>query len=74
MKFIKRDDLERSGRLKDDRFTVRCNIIIIGKIQAVDTAVVPSSASAAIVVVHGPLTEHLQEFSKSLPNLWFLAR
>jgi speckle-type POZ protein len=74
MKFIKRDDLEWSGRLKDDGFTIRCNIIIIGKIQAIDTAVVPSSASAAIVVVHGPLTEHLQEFSKSLPNLWFLAR
>jgi speckle-type POZ protein len=73
MKFIKRDDLERSGRLKDDRFTVRCNIIIVDKIQAVDAAVVPSSTSAAIAVVHGPLTEHLQEFSKSLPNLWFSA-
>ncbi|KAL6643062.1 hypothetical protein ACP70R_021243 [Stipagrostis hirtigluma subsp. patula] len=37
-KFIKREDLERSAHLKDDCFTVRCDIIVAGEIRAEDTA------------------------------------
>ncbi|KAF8722845.1 hypothetical protein HU200_021975 [Digitaria exilis] len=30
-KFVKRAELEQSGRLKDDCFTVRCDIVVIGE-------------------------------------------
>ncbi|KAK3157596.1 hypothetical protein QOZ80_2AG0124840 [Eleusine coracana subsp. coracana] len=36
-KFIKREDLERSGRLKDDCFTIRCDMIVLGKVRSEDT-------------------------------------
>jgi len=65
MKFIKRDDLERSGRLKDDCFTVRCDIIVVGKIQAVHAAVVPSSAPAALVVPPPDWPQHFRALLES---------
>ncbi|CAN6288188.1 unnamed protein product [Urochloa humidicola] len=41
-KFVKRAELERSGRIKDDCLTVRCDIVVIGKPHAKDTAANPS--------------------------------
>jgi speckle-type POZ protein len=41
-KFVRRAELEQSGRLKDDCFTVRCDIVVIGKPRAMDTAAAPS--------------------------------
>ncbi|GJN20651.1 hypothetical protein PR202_gb08051 [Eleusine coracana subsp. coracana] len=39
-KFIKREDLERSaGRLKDDCFTIRCDMIVLGKVRCEDTGI-----------------------------------
>ena len=42
-KFVRRAELEQSARLKDDCFTVRCDIVVIGKPHAMDdTAATPS--------------------------------
>lgn len=38
--FIKREVLEQSKRLKDDSFTIRCDIIIVGQPRAEDAAAV----------------------------------
>jgi speckle-type POZ protein len=46
-KFVKRSELEQSGRLKDDCFMIRCDIIVIGKPQAKDTG---TAATPSIVV------------------------
>ncbi|KAM0864180.1 hypothetical protein ACQ4PT_044090 [Festuca glaucescens] len=44
-KFIKREDLEKSEHLKDDAFTVRCDIVVFNEFSAEATAVGNHEAS-----------------------------
>ncbi|RLN40900.1 BTB/POZ and MATH domain-containing protein 1-like [Panicum miliaceum] len=48
-KFIKRETLEKSGRLKDDCFTVRCDVINTRELSTED-AMVPAAAPPFVVV------------------------
>lgn len=41
--FIKREDLEQSGHLKDDCFTIKCDMIVVGELRAEDTVTSPVS-------------------------------
>ncbi|XP_039784286.1 BTB/POZ and MATH domain-containing protein 3-like [Panicum virgatum] len=68
-KFVRRAELEQSARLKDDCFTVRCDIVVIGKPRAVDTA----AAAPSILV---PPPDWLQHFralllSEQGADVWF---
>ncbi|CAN6318443.1 unnamed protein product [Urochloa humidicola] len=55
-KFIRREHLERSDHLRDDCFTVRCDMVVIGKPQAKDTA-----ASPHIVVPPPDWPQHFRD-------------
>ncbi|KAM3354592.1 hypothetical protein ACQJBY_025355 [Aegilops geniculata] len=61
--FIKRADLEKSAHLKDDSFTVRCDIIVIGDYRAEDT---PEETPPTFVsVAPSDLHQHLGDLLKT---------
>jgi speckle-type POZ protein len=54
-KFVKREDLEKSEHLKDDAFTVRCDIVVFNEFRAEATAV----ANQFVTVPQSDLKQHL---------------
>ncbi|CAL4941948.1 unnamed protein product [Urochloa decumbens] len=60
VKFIKREDLEKSKHLKDDSFTVRCDIAVVSEFH---TKEIDEAASPAFVLVPpSDLHQHLGDF------------
>ncbi|KAG2538038.1 BTB/POZ and MATH domain-containing protein 1-like [Panicum virgatum] len=57
--FVKRETLEKSGRLKDDCFTVRCDILVHTELSTQD-AVVPAAAPPFVVVPPPDSPQHLR--------------
>ncbi|VAH84248.1 unnamed protein product [Triticum turgidum subsp. durum] len=55
--FIKRADLEKSEHLKDDSFTIRCDIIVIGDYRAED--LLEETPPAFVTVAPSDLHQHL---------------
>ncbi|PUZ38998.1 hypothetical protein GQ55_9G242600 [Panicum hallii var. hallii] len=58
-KFIKRETLEKSGRLKDDCFTVRCDVLVARELSTED-AVVPAAAPPFVVVPPPDSPQHFR--------------
>ncbi|KAK3123361.1 hypothetical protein QOZ80_8AG0629340 [Eleusine coracana subsp. coracana] len=69
--FIKRDELEKSGHVKDDCFTIRCQLTVMKEIQTKDMDVdsatpLPHPPMPAVVVVPPPdLHHHLGSLLKT---------
>jgi speckle-type POZ protein len=59
-KFIKREDFEKSEHLKDDSFTVRCDVVVIQDICTKET-----TATKFIYVPPPELNQHLGELLKN---------
>ncbi|KAK1692684.1 hypothetical protein QYE76_009381 [Lolium multiflorum] len=59
-KFVKREDLEKSEHLKDDAFTVRCDIVVFNEFRAEATAV----ANQFVTVPQSDLKQHLGDLLK----------
>uniref|UniRef100_M8D2Q1 Uncharacterized protein n=1 Tax=Aegilops tauschii TaxID=37682 RepID=M8D2Q1_AEGTA len=59
-KFIKREDLEKSEHLKDDSFTIRCDIAVIHDICTKQT-----SAPKFVFVPPPELNQHLGDLLKT---------
>ncbi|RLN42841.1 BTB/POZ and MATH domain-containing protein 1-like [Panicum miliaceum] len=55
-KFVRMAELEQSARLKDDCFTVRCDIVVIGKPHAKDT----TAATPSILVPPPDWPQHFR--------------
>ncbi|KAM3297278.1 hypothetical protein ACQJBY_039251 [Aegilops geniculata] len=60
-KFIKREELERSEHLKNDAFTVRCDVVVINEIRTE----VAATGSQFVVVPQSNLIHHLGDLLKS---------
>ncbi|XP_048537772.1 BTB/POZ and MATH domain-containing protein 3-like [Triticum urartu] len=60
-KFIKREELERSEHLKNDAFTVRCDVVVINEIRTE----VAATRSQFVVVPQSNLIHHLGDLLKS---------
>ncbi|EEE51059.1 hypothetical protein OsJ_31723 [Oryza sativa Japonica Group] len=48
-KFIKREDFEKSNDLRDDSFTIRCDVAVIGEIRTEKTTEIPSATTFVTV-------------------------
>ncbi|TVU30636.1 hypothetical protein EJB05_22267, partial [Eragrostis curvula] len=66
-KFIKRRNLEKSGHLKDDSFSVRCDIVVVNAFRAEDTADADADAAVPSFVFVPPsnLHQHLGDLLQS---------
>jgi speckle-type POZ protein len=59
-KFIKREELEKSEHLKDDTFTVRCDIVVFNEFRVEETAV----GNQFVTVPQSNLKQHLGDLLK----------
>ncbi|EAZ15536.1 hypothetical protein OsJ_30941 [Oryza sativa Japonica Group] len=62
-KFIKREDFEKSDDLRDDSFTIRCDILILRKIRAEETTEILPAAESFVSV---PPSDMNQQFGDLL--------
>uniref|UniRef100_A0A0E0I2R6 BTB domain-containing protein n=1 Tax=Oryza nivara TaxID=4536 RepID=A0A0E0I2R6_ORYNI len=56
--FIKREDFEKSNDLRDDSFTIRCDVAVIGEIRTEKTTEIPA-ATAFVTVPPSDLNQQL---------------
>ncbi|XP_039780641.1 BTB/POZ and MATH domain-containing protein 2-like [Panicum virgatum] len=56
----KREALEKSGRVDDDCFTVRCNVLVARELSTEDAAVVPADAPPFVVVPPPDSPQHFR--------------
>uniref|UniRef100_A0A0D3HDW2 Uncharacterized protein n=1 Tax=Oryza barthii TaxID=65489 RepID=A0A0D3HDW2_9ORYZ len=61
-KFIRREDLEKSEYLRDDSFTIRCDIIVVDNYRAEDAS---SAAAGFVSVPPSNLHSHLGDLLKN---------
>uniref|UniRef100_A0A0E0M7V2 BTB domain-containing protein n=1 Tax=Oryza punctata TaxID=4537 RepID=A0A0E0M7V2_ORYPU len=66
LRFIKREDLENSRYLKNDSFTVRCDVIVTKRIHLKETPLVRTSPKARFITVPpSDLHQHLDDLLRA---------